>query len=151
MSFAAMMSAFSEGGRSVFLRYLAVAAGANLVWETAQIPLYTIWSTGNAGEIAFAVVHCTAGDVLIAAASLLLALLLAGRAPWPRSLRVIAAATILGVAYTVFSEWLNVSVRGSWSYGAMMPVVPPLGTGLAPLLQWVIIPPLAYMMALSER
>ena len=153
MGFAAVMSAFSERGRSVFLRYLAVAAGANLVWETAQIPLYTIWSTGSASEITFAVVHCAAGDVLITAASLLLALLLAGRAAWPRShgLRVIAAATIVGVVYTVFSEWLNVSVRGSWTYAAMMPVVPPLGTGLSPLLQWFVIPPLVYIVALRVR
>ncbi len=150
MSLAAVKSAFSERGRSVFLRYLAVTAVANLVWETVQIPLYTIWRTGSPGEIAFAIVHCTAGDVLITGAALLLALLLAGRSAWPRSrdLRVISAATMLGIAYTVFSEWLNVSVRGSWTYDAMMPVVPPLGTGLTPLLQWVIIPALAYMMAL---
>ena len=150
MSFAAVMSAFSERGRSVLFRYLVVAASANLVWETAQIPLYTIWKTGSASEIAFALVHCTAGDVLITVAALLLALLLAGRVAWPRSrgLPVIAAAIILGVAYTIFSEWLNVSVRGSWTYAA---IVPPLGTGLSLLLQWLIIPPLAYIMALSER
>lgn len=153
MSLAAVKSAFSERGRSVFLRYLAVTAVANLVWETVQIPLYTIWRTGSPSKIAFAIVHCTVGDVLIAGAALLLALLLTGRVAWPRSrdLRVIAAATMLGIAYTVFSEWLNVRVRGSWTYDAMMPVVPLFGTGLTPLLQWVIIPPLAYMMALSER
>ena len=149
MSLAAIRSAFSERGRPILLRYIAIVAAANLLWETAQIPLYTIWKTGMAGDIAFAIVHCTAGDVLITAAALLLALLLAGKAAWPsdRGLPVIAAATMLGIAYTVFSEWLNVSIRGSWSYADMMPVMPPLGTGLTPLLQWVTIPPFAYIMA----
>ena len=153
MSLAAVMSGFSQRGRAVFLRYLVVAAGANLLWETAQVPLYTIWRTGSPREIAFAVVHCTAGDALIAAASLLLALFLVGGAAWPRTrgLPVITAAVILGVAYTGFSEWLNVSVRGSWTYAAMMPVVPPLGTGLSPLLQWIVIPPLAYIVASRGR
>jgi len=49
----------------------------------------------------------------------------------------------LGVAYTIFSEWLNVEIRRSWSYTAAMPVLPWLGTGLTPLLQWVIVPGLA--------
>ena len=52
-------------------RYLAAAAFGNLAWEFAQTPLYTLWRTGLAGEIAFAVLHCTAGDVVIAGATLL--------------------------------------------------------------------------------
>jgi hypothetical protein len=40
----------------------------------------------------------------------------------------------------VFSEWQNVSIRGSWAYRDIMPLVPPFGTGLAPLLQWTILP-----------
>lgn len=46
----------------------------HLLWEVAHIPLYTIWVEGTWGEIVFAVVHCTGGDLLIAMSSLLLAL-----------------------------------------------------------------------------
>ena len=53
-------------------------------------------------------------------------------------------AIVLGAAYTIFSEWLNVQIRRSWSYTAAMPVVPGLGTGLAPLLQWIVVPGLAF-------
>jgi hypothetical protein len=49
----------------------------------------------------------------------------------------------LGAAYTILSEWLNVEIRRSWSYTATMPVLPFLGTGLTPLLQWLIVPTLA--------
>jgi len=51
---------------------------------------------------------------------------------------------VLGVAYTIFSEWLNVEVWNDWSYSAIMPVLPWFGTGLAPVLQWVIVPGLAF-------
>jgi hypothetical protein len=79
----------------------------------------------------------------------MLALLLIGDANWPRfGYRwVVLATTILGLSYTVFSEWLNVEVRQSWAYAPAMPLIPPLGTGLAPLLQWLIIPPTALAFA----
>lgn len=45
-----------------------------------------------------------------------------------------------GLAYAVFSEWLNVAVRKSWAYSEMMPVVPGIDTGLSSLAQWLTIP-----------
>lgn len=74
--------------------------------------------------------------------------MIAGRC-WPSHgcARVAAVAIVLGVAYTVFSEWLNVAVRESWAYAPAMPRVPPLGTGLSPLLQWIIVPLAAFTWA----
>jgi hypothetical protein len=134
-----------DPGRAVALGYLLIAIALNLAWETAQLPLYTIWQTGSTSELAFAVLHCTGGDLLILSAILMLALLLIGEADWPRVgyRRVILTATILGLGYTLFSEWLNVEVRRSWAYAPAMPLIPPLGTGLGPLLQWLVIPPAA--------
>ena len=57
---------------------------------------------------------------------------------------MVLAAVLLGLGYTVFSEWLNVEIRRTWSYTEAMPVIPSLGTGLAPLLQWLIVPGLAF-------
>lgn len=127
---------------SVLRRYIAVVAVANLFWEIAQLPLYTIWTEGSSRELAFAVVHCTAGDVLIAFSSLGLGLLLFGSNSWPaQGYRAVAAVTVvLGVAYTIFSEWLNIDVRSAWAYSSSMPVLPWIGTGLSPLAQWVVIP-----------
>ena len=31
-------------------RYIVFIAGANFVWEVAQLPLYTIWTNGSTGE-----------------------------------------------------------------------------------------------------
>jgi hypothetical protein len=133
----------------VLRRYLAVIALGNLVWEFAQLPLYTIWHEGSARKIAFAAVHCTGGDVLIAGSALIASLLVFGEARWPyRRYPAVAATAILGgLAYTIFSEWLNTEVRGSWAYATWMPQLPLIGTGLAPLAQWIIIPPLAFWWA----
>ena len=56
---------------------------------------------------------------------------------------VTIAVTLLGMGYTVFSEYQNTVVRRSWAYTEWMPVLPWIGTGLAPLLQWLMLPPLA--------
>lgn len=68
-----------------FLRFLGAMAAGNLLWEMAHVPLYTLWVTGSPGEIAYAVLHCTVGDVMIAGACLLVSLLVLGRSAWPRA------------------------------------------------------------------
>jgi hypothetical protein len=77
-----------------------IAGGLNLAWEVAQLPLYTI-STASPSEIVFAIVHCTLGDVLITAGSLLLALLLIRRPVYRGRLNVgpmAGVAVLLGTA-----------------------------------------------------
>lgn len=128
--------------------YLGTMAVGNLAWETLQLPLYTIWGTGSVREQAFAVVHCTAGDLLIALSALTLALLMARDHRWPKDrFWPVAGLTIsFGLGYAVFSEWLNVDVRASWAYSEWMPVIPLFGfrIGLSPLLQWIVVPAAAF-------
>ena len=130
-------------------RYLAVIAAGNLLWEFAQLPLYTIWYEGSANEILFAVAHCTGGDVLIASMALLGALMLAGEPHWPQArFHAVAALAIFGgLAYTVFSEWLNTEIRGSWAYTEAMPQLPLVGAGVSPLAQWIVVPLIAFWWA----
>lgn len=128
--------------------YLGAIAAGNLAWETLQLPLYTIWRTGTLREQAFAVVHCTLGDLLIALSSLALALMIVGQSSWPSSRfwQVAGVTIIFGIGYTAFSEWLNVVVRVSWAYSEWMPVIPLFGfrLGLSPLLQWIVVPTAAF-------
>lgn len=133
-------------------RYIIVVAIANLLWEFAHIPLYTIATTGTVNEIIFAAVHCTGGDVLIALSCIFLALFLAGDQSWPtKRPRTVATLSILfGVVYTKFSEWLNVSVRKAWAYSDLMPVIPFTETGLSPVLQWIVIPLVGFWWALRS-
>jgi hypothetical protein len=140
-------------------RYALAIALGNLVWELAQLPLYTIWYEGGAGRILFAAVHCTGGDVVIAGASLLASLLVLGDQRWPYgNYHTVATAAVLGgLGYTVYSEWLNTEIRGSWAYTESMPQLPVVGTGLSPLAQWLVVPPFAFwwarrpVLALAQR
>lgn len=136
-------------------RYLPRLAGLSLAWELLQLPLYTIWDEGSAARLAFAVAHCTAGDVLIGSVALAVALL-ATRARHPstwnwRALALILAA--VGVVYTGWSEWMNTVLRASWTYSRWMPTVRfgDVALGLSPLLQWLIVPPLALRLARGQR
>jgi hypothetical protein len=137
---------------TVLRRYVLVIALGNLVWEFAHMPLYTLWETGTPAEIVFAAIHCTAGDVLIATIALVAALCLFGSGRWPeQGARPVALVTIaLGIAYTAFSEWLNIEVRETWAYRDLMPVIPVLGVGLSPMLQWIALPGIAFWLAIPR-
>jgi hypothetical protein len=128
--------------------YLGAVLVGSLVWEVLHLPLYTIWTAGTLREQAFGAGHCTLGDLVIAACALTLALLLAGAPRWPRDgFWPIATLTVaFGLAYTVFSEWLNVAVRAAWTYSDLMPIVSVAGSkiGLSPLLQWIVVPSAAF-------
>lgn len=127
-------------------RYVMATLLLNLVWEFAHMPLYTLWDNGTWTEIIFAAVHCTGGDLLIAMCALIVSVLLFGES-WPSlssaSTRIALVTVVIGVFYTIFSEWLNIVVRQSWEYADGMPIVPIINTGLSPLLQWLIVPSLA--------
>jgi hypothetical protein len=134
---------------TVMRRYFAVMAVGNLAWEFAHMPLYRLWETGTAGEIVFAAIHCTGGDILIAMAALMAALFLFATGDWPeRGYRRAAVPTIvIGLGYTIFSEWLNIVVRESWAYRDLMPVIPLIDAGLSPVTQWIVLPAIAFWWA----
>lgn len=130
-----------------WIAYAAYLSLSNLIWETAQLPLYTLWDQAF-DTIVFAVFHCTGGDVLIGLFSLAIAyglFRLTSRLPLKLAVRpkgVAFCAVLLGLVYTVFSEWLNVYVRKSWAYSDMMPLINmgDFGIGLSPIVQWLVLP-----------
>ena len=130
--------------------YLPYLAALNGIWEIGQVPLYTIWRESSVAYVTFAIIHCTAGDVLIGAAALLSALILL-RAPrfdaWHWSC-VALLVVVLGTGYTLVSEWINTTLL-RWQYSDLMPTIPiaEIRIGLSPLLQWLMIPPLAIHVA----
>lgn len=121
-------------------RYMMASTVCHLTWEVAQLPFYTLWLTGTAGQIAWAVVHCTAGDLAIASATLILGLAAVGTNDWPRKgvAAVGCIVIVLSVGYTAYSEYLNTAVRQVWAYTDMMPRL--FGIGLLPLAHWVVVP-----------
>jgi hypothetical protein len=135
----------------IAFRYVPLLGALNLLWEIAQLPFYTLCEEGPPSFIAYAVVHCTLGDVVIGTLALLIALI-ATRAravdTW-RWRQVALLLVIPAVGYTALSEWINTVARGSWAYSALMPIVILGGfeIGLSPLAQWIVIPPVALWLA----
>jgi hypothetical protein len=82
-----------------------------------------------------------------------LAVTVVGRTQWPADgfWRVAVLVIVCGLIYTGYSEWLNTTVRQSWTYSGLMPVIPWLDLGLSPMLQWLVIPSLALSAAGRRR
>jgi hypothetical protein len=127
----------------------------NLAWEIAQLPLYALWTEATPSYMAFAVLHCTAGDILIGTSALALVLTVTAEqelARW-RWTRVAVLTALAGTAFTAFSEWRNATVLGNWAYSELMPTLEASGVeiGVSPLAQWIVLPPLALYLAIETR
>ena len=125
----------------IMLRFLPRFALVSLVWEVMQLPFYTLWFEPSRERIVYSVVHCTLGDLLIGTSSLLLALpmLRAGRPGRWQVSKIGLLITLFGTSYTLLSEHINLAL-GTWAYSEWMPILPWLAVGLAPLLQWLLLP-----------
>jgi hypothetical protein len=135
----------------IALRYIPLLGALNLLWEIAHLPLYTLWNEGSPSFIAYAVVHCTIGDIAIGTLALVVALIAmrAGAVGIWNWRQVALFLVIPAVGYTALSEWINTVARTGWAYSALMPVVNLGGfeIGLSPLAQWLLIPPVALWLA----
>ena len=123
---------YTVSGNALWLttlrHYLVVIVVGNILWECVQLPCFTVWSRVGWNWFIFLPVLGTAGDILIAATSLVLALILVGDDNWPQRRasywRVATLATLQGIVYTAYSEWRHAVVLHHWTYSALMPVVP---------------------------
>lgn len=112
----------------------------NAAWEFAHSPLYADWNR-EWTYLLWTRLHCTVGDVMILLGAFWLTSLVFGTRHWIGTTRSASWLFVIsGVGYTAWSEWYNVSIRASWGYDATMPVI--VGIGLAPLVQWMLVPPL---------
>lgn len=141
--------------RKALATYIALSAIGHFTWELLQLPFYAIWTSGSTEQLIFAIIHCTIGDVMIALSVVFASAVLWGSFDWPGSRYWLVAftAVLLGLAYTGFSEWLNVYVRQSWQYASSMPVLKILGydIGFSPLTQWIIVPGLVFFALHRQR
>ncbi len=124
--------------------------GLNLAWELAQTPLYADSGRGLS-YLAWTRLHCTVGDVLILLAAFWLTAGLHRSRHWYLDSIFLGGAAFsgIGLAYTTWSEWVNTSIRSSWTYQPEMPTI--VGIGIAPLLQWILIPPVIVALLRRDR
>jgi hypothetical protein len=118
----------------------------NLPWELWQVPLFERMPVAPHWDAVQICSRAAAGDAVIAlVAYWAVALVLRTRA-WVISPTVSETLgfTACGVAITAVIERLALGglwVQG-WTYSPLMPVVPGMGVGLSPLIQWLALPPL---------
>ncbi|WP_310449522.1 hypothetical protein [Sulfuritalea sp.] len=115
----------------------------NLPWEMWQIPLFTGTSSLAHWDGVVMCTRATVGDAVIALCAFWLVATVCTR-DWIRrpsgiSLGAFVAA---GLVATIALEYWATRIGGRWEYAEAMPRLPLLGTGLAPLLQWLLLPPL---------
>lgn len=110
-------------------------------WEWVQTPFF-IDDTENINKIVWYRIHCTFGDMMILASVIIITSLIKRSLSWifaPSGFYYIAII-ILGVSYTLYSEYRNVYLAKNWDYSVLMPEL--FGIGLLPILQWLLLPPL---------
>lgn len=138
----------TPGAMSRAALWSVLAFGLNLAWEIAHVRLYTLWAEADGLTVAWSLLHCTVGDVLIALALFALTGMVLRQSDWPASRPWAGGAMVASgaMAYTAWSEWYNVYRAGSWGYTDGMPLI--FGIGVSPLLQWLVLPP---VMVLAYR
>ncbi|VAW71598.1 hypothetical protein MNBD_GAMMA13-872 [hydrothermal vent metagenome] len=126
------------------IQLLVLGLPLHLLWEIAQFPLYTVWHEGTWSYILYGLAHCTLGDLLILLVAYEIVAMLAGSRYWPQRPKpvYVLVFTLLGMAYTVWSETINVRIKGTWGYTDLMPIIPGIEIGAMPFLQWLLISPL---------
>ena len=118
----------------------------NFAWEILQAPLYASMADMPHAQVTKACLQATLGDAVIMLLAYGAVAAIAHNRHW-----IVAASgwqlilfITIGVSITGAIEWL--ATRGywieNWNYLATMPLVPGTGIGLAPVLQWVLLPPL---------
>ena len=125
------------------LQLLMFGLPLELLWEVAQFPLYTVWQEGDWSYILYGLAHCTLGDLLILLVTYWVVSLLNRSRYWYLSNILVSGFlfTLLSLGYTIYSEIMNVSIKGTWNYTELMPIVPVIEIGGMPFLQWVLVPP----------
>jgi hypothetical protein len=126
------------------VEFALITAPLSLIWEIAHLPLYTIWWDQPLRDSLTAAVHCTFGDVAVAFVCFMIASVFIRFMNLTKTNLMFGGLVIaLSVTATAILEVLSTQVLSRWSYAPAMPVLPLLGIGLSPLLQWIFVPTIA--------
>jgi hypothetical protein len=118
----------------------------NYPWEFLQAPLFEGMSQSPHWAAVKTCTRAALGDAVIALCAYWSVAILVRNRAWMVRATVgsVLCFIAFGATFTVVIERLVLTGTWivDWSYSSLMPVVPVLGVGLSPLLQWVVLPPL---------
>jgi hypothetical protein len=123
----------------------------NFPLEFLQVPLFEGMADARHWDAIKACTRASLGDVIIMLVAFWVVSAAAASRRWmaaPRR-RHLLLLVATGLVVTVVIEWLALRGQwlGGWAYAAAMPIVPGLGVGLSPLVQWIVLPPLVVWFA----
>ena len=137
------------------LDLLILSFPMHFTWEFLQVPLFRSMQDVSHMDGISICLQATLGDMVIALIAFWVASFLAGTRRWAAqpNRRSIAAWLSTGVAITLAIEFYSTEVMARWAYGSSMPRLPLIGTGIAPVAQWIVVPMLVlwYLRRLSEK
>lgn len=114
----------------------------HFVWEFLQAPTYTGMVDLNHWAGIKLCTGATVGDVGFALTAFWVTSMVARTRMWimkPSPFQLLVFVGV-GIALTIGFEYYYTNISLRWTYSDLMPLVRPLGTGLSPLLQWLVIP-----------
>ena len=114
----------------------------HFVWEFWQAPTYAGMIEMNHWDGIKLCSSATFGDVGFALTAFWITSAAARSRFWfeaPKAWQTLLFIGV-GIVLTVGFEYYYTNISERWTYSDLMPLVPPLGTGLSPLLQWIFIP-----------
>ncbi len=132
--------------------YLALFAFLlNFLWEMLQMPLFDFPAQTSLPEMNIACIQASAGDALVLVAAFWIVAAFKNDRKWiiHPSARVLALFLVPGLVMTIGFEALATGPLHRWSYTAAMPTVPGLGTGIVPIVQWMVVP--LFVLFLARR
>ena len=123
-----------------------IAVPLNYMWELGQSTLYL--PPSRLRDIWWHCFKASLGDGLLVALIYGFCALLFGKSNWYVHIRASRYATMLATALAigVLIEWAALETH-RWSYAATMPLVPGLQIGLVPVVQMLVLPLLAFLIA----
>lgn len=129
--------------KNIEFNFLLFGFMSNFVWEMMQMPLFAYPAAASLTEINMACVQAAAGDALMLVIMFWIFAVVLKSRHWLFHLTPARIALFLlpGIAMTVAFEALATGPLHRWVYAEAMPTLPILGTGLAPIVQWLVLPP----------
>ena len=136
--------------KKIFKRFILIMSLIsfilNEVWELVQMPLYK-QAIYNMGHITFCTLAAIADTIMVLLLYVGFAFIYKNpfwirQSNWSKIFLVM----LIGAAGTILSEKRHL-LLGSWSYDKSMPIVPVVDVGLAPLLQFFLLPVIIYFLS----
>lgn len=121
-----------------------LAVVVNYPWEWAQSRLYVL--PGGADVHWWMCAGASVADALLVLVIFWICRLVIGRHDWylRPGVRGYAILLLSGAVASVVIEWITIHGVQWWAYSSDMPLVPGLHTGLTPVAQMLVLPPLIF-------